>query len=286
MDELTVMMEIMRRANVDLWGVCSFADISQHLIPCSAARRLPQNSNSVLVALFPYYTGEHRGSNLSKYAMPKDYHVVVGRQLDTVSQELRRNFPDFEFAPFCDASPVPEVEAARLAGLGCRGENGLLINADYGSFVFIGEVVTDMRIAPFRPVLDHCCGCGACAANCPSGALHEGTINRAQCLSAITQKKASLTEEEKLLIRRCGFVWGCDICQDSCPMNHNIRQTDIEDFRIDLKENLFMEEFNESDFQRQNQDRAFLWRGAEVLKRNLCIIETASEDNMGKSLKE
>ncbi|MDR3862019.1 MAG: DUF1730 domain-containing protein, partial [Flavonifractor sp.] len=89
---------------------------------------------TVLVAAFPYYAGERPG-NLSLYARGEDYHRVVTRRLNTVCDALRRKYPEESFVPAADNSPLPEREAAWLAGIGLRGKNGLLILPPYGTYV-------------------------------------------------------------------------------------------------------------------------------------------------------
>ena len=96
---------------------------------------------TVLVAAFPYYAGERPG-NLSLYARGEDYHRVVTRRLNTVCDALRRKYPGESFVPAADNSPLPEREAAWLAGIGLRGKNGLLILPPYGTYVFLGTILT------------------------------------------------------------------------------------------------------------------------------------------------
>ena len=122
---------------------------------------------TVLVAAFPYYAGERPG-NLSLYARGEDYHRVVTRRLNTVCDALRRKYPGESFVPAADNSPLPEREAAWLAGIGLRGKNGLLILPPYGTYVFLGTILTGAALdVPERPAAPDCPGCGACRAACP-----------------------------------------------------------------------------------------------------------------------
>ena len=157
---------------------------------------------TVLVAAFPYYAGERPG-NLSLYARGEDYHRVVTRRLNTVCDALRRKYPEESFVPAADNSPLPEREAAWLAGIGLRGKNGLLILPPYGTSVFLGTILTGAALdVPERPAAPDCPGCGACRAACPAGALGEGGPDVSRCLSELTQKKGALTEEETAVFRR------------------------------------------------------------------------------------
>ena len=142
------------------FGICRFADLPP-LLECRAKQRLPENAQSVLVCLFPYYTGEHPERNISRYAMVTDYHLIAGEYLQRFCEALRQQFPNNRFEPFTDNSPVPEVRSALLAGLGRKGKNGLLLHPDYGSYVFIGEVVTDLALEPDVPLSpSDCLNCG------------------------------------------------------------------------------------------------------------------------------
>ena len=85
--------------------------------------------------------------------MVTDYHLIAGEYLQRFCEALRQQFPNNRFEPFTDNSPVPEVRSALLAGLGRRGKNGLLLHPDYGSYVFIGEVVTDLALSRMYPSL-------------------------------------------------------------------------------------------------------------------------------------
>ena len=248
-----------------LWGICPFDKIENELIPCRAKSRLPENAKTIIVACFPYLlkSENYKDINISKYAAVTDYHSVVLDRLDRAVKKLKELYPDEKFAAFADNSPIPEVDAACLADLGVRGLNTLLITAEYGSYVFIGEIVTTLDIPASAAVQKGCTECRKCVDTCPSGALSEGGFDKERCLSHITQKKGILTPDEEKLMRECGCVWGCDICQDVCPMNKNAKTTQIE-------------EFLSSPIARiasgcELDSRAYEWRGRNVIERNLAL---------------
>lgn len=248
-----------------LWGICPFKKLSENLIECRAKSRLPEKPETVIVACFPYLLddSEYENRNISKYAVVTDYHEVALARLEKAAEMLRRIYPDNRFSAFADNSPIPEVRAACAAGLGVRGMNTLLITEKYGSYVFIGEIVTDLKIEPKENKIKTCIGCQKCINACPSKAITDSVFNEKACLSAITQKKGELSDEEKKLMRECGCVWGCDICQDVCPMNKNAAKTE-------------MEEFLSSPAARvlpgcELDARAYEWRGRKVIERNINI---------------
>ncbi len=223
--------------------------------------------------------------NLSLYAVPRDYHGYMQILSETLIPDLAESFSAHRFALFADHSPIMEVDAAARAGLGVLGMNGLLITPEYGSFVFLGEVVTDadyetvtgFHVPDFPAEPPLCEGCGACVAACPAG-CKGGT--REGCLSALTQKKGDLTDEETHAIRTGGLVWGCDACQLACP--HNIRiireeqDTPIPYFREERRIHLdtaALDAMSDIDF----ADRAYAWRGRAVIRRNTELFEISKE---------
>ncbi len=254
-------------------GVCKLSDVGGFL-NCRAKSRIPQNAKSVITYLFPYYLGEkfYEGSNISKYAVSEDYHNIVSVYLEKISEKLQEQYPENVFETFCDNSPVNEVEAARLCGLGVKGRNTLLINNDYGSFIFIGEVITDKEFSEYSLPEDRTClGCGLCEKNCPENALAKFSLNKEKCFSHISQKKGELSKEEEKLFNKRESIWGCDICQNICPMNKNIKATPIKEFYETAKANFQLGDSIEN--------RAFSWRGEKVIERNFKIKYCKQREN-------
>ena len=229
-------------------------------------------AQSVLLFVVPYFTGNHPKRNVSLYALAPDYHFYMkefGKRLIARLSSLR---PEARFAAFADRSPIDERRAAARAGLGILGDNGLLITKPYGSYVFIGEVLSDLPPealgAKKAETPGECLHCGACRAVCPAG----GEV----CASGISQKKGELSKDEEELLLKTGLVWGCDLCQTVCPLNNNAKETPIAYFRTDLIEKLdagALETLHGADFKR----RAFSWRGRQVLLRNIALYEKEKE---------
>ncbi|MBQ2793696.1 MAG: epoxyqueuosine reductase [Clostridia bacterium] len=220
--------------------------------------------------LVPYYAGE--AVNLSRYAASLDYHIILREIAEGLAERLKEKHPTAHFVGYGDHSPIDEVGAALISGLGIRGDNGLIINPEYGSYVFIGDLLTDIdpeilgAISPAPPA--RCYHCGACKRACPTGILRgEG----ADCLSAVTQRKGDLTSEEKALMQKYNTAWGCDMCQSVCPYNKAPKLTPVSFFyreripelTLDIIKGMTRVEFSR---------RAFAWRGRKTVERNLEIL--------------
>lgn len=249
------------------YGICDFKLIENNLIDCRAKSRIPDNAKSIIVMLFPYFFGHnaYNNSDISKYACVKDYHLVIGNVLRETEKKLKELYPDLNFSSFCDNSPIPEVRAAVYAGLGVQGKNGLLINKTYGSYVFIGEIVTDMELESADVKINSCIGCNKCINMCPGGAISADGVLKEHCLSDITQRKGILSDKEEMLIYNSGFLWGCDICQDCCPMNSKILTNPSPIFKDGFETRIKID----GDI----SERAYAWRGKKIIERNISIRE-------------
>ena len=257
--------EILRSHGIASYGVCDYAGITEFL-PCRNREWIPKEAKSVIVCAFPYYTGEHPGANVCKYAMVPDYHVVVRQILNGAAAALRERY-SAEFVGFTDVSALPERACALAAGLGFPGVNGLVIHPEYGSFFVIGELVTDYLFEFDSPMTQTCLSCGACIRACPVGAISREGIDYTRCLSEVTQRKGELTEEEERLMAKNGLMWGCDCCQNCCPHNKGLPLTDIPAFASDVQPTVTRENLNPL-----CKTRAFGYKGKTLLKRNLTVI--------------
>ena len=233
------------------------------------AEELLPGHRGLICAVFPYFAGDAEG-NLSLYARGQDYHAVVKTRLERAAEWLRREY-GCSAIPMADVSPFPEVWAAACAGLGKLGQNGLLLTEEWGSLVFIGLLLTDLPLEGGQEPVP-CRGCGACLRACPGSALEKnGRVDESKCLSALTQQRGQLTEQQAAAVARHGLIWGCDACQLACPENRRARETALPEFREDLLCSLQAEDVAVGDraFRKKYAGRAFTWRGVQPLRRNL-----------------
>ena len=230
------------------------------------------SEGSVIVMAVPYVSENLGEGNISEYAKPRDYHIFFSELFSRLISKLKKIFPEKLFAGFSDHSPIDERHAAALSGLGVIGKHGLLITEKYSSFVFIGELITDLILESNAAEICYCDDCGKCLSACPI--FHDPSL---QCLSALTQKKGKLTEKEKELIKSVGCVWGCDACQLACPHTRRAEKngslyTRQKFFLQDRLSTLTYRRISEMSDEEFSQ-RAYSWRGRETILRNLAITD-------------
>jgi len=162
--------------------------------------------------------------NVARYARGEDYHRVVRRHLGRVVDRLRPLAPEGAHFRICvDTAPLLERDAAARAGLGAIGKNGLLIVPGVGSNVVLGEVLTDVALAPTASPADAeadiCGSCTACLDSCPTAAFTAPRLlDSRRCISYLTiEKRGPFSPEEEASLD--GRLFGCDVCQDVCPWN-------------------------------------------------------------------
>lgn len=258
------------------WGAVPYAALLEDMssAACERAETLCPGAKTVLAAAFPYFTGETAG-NLSVYARGMDYHAVLLRRLTISCNILSTKYPSYTFLPGADNSPLPERQAAWKAGLGLRGKNGLLLLPPYGSYVFLGTILTNLALEPKLSTstpADVCISCGKCLQACPSRALEGGVFHIERCLSGLTQKKGALSPQEAALLKRHPTVWGCDLCQTVCPYNSAPKTTPLPEFSEGYRASLTLAELDgltNKTFRARFGRYAFAWRGPGPLKRNL-----------------
>ncbi len=247
-------------------------------LDCCGIAPSPTGTGCAVVCLFPYYQPIETQRNLSRYAVMPDYHMVVRSYLLRISAFLQEQTAnDFSSQVYCDNSPYQDRGLAYAAGLGIIGQNTCLIHPVYGSYVFIGYIVCEsLDLAPDKTLSGSCLGCKKCRAACYGGALQEECIQVDRCASYITQKKGILTKTEQSILMKNPLIWGCDACQEVCPHNQSIPITPILEFRQSLLPFLAQEDLlplSGREFRRRYQQRAFSWRGKDVLLRNLTLKE-------------
>ncbi len=237
------------------------------------------SDGTVIVMAVPYLSREAFFSerNVSLYAAPRDYHLFFEDLFDEILPILQNSFPNNKFAAFADHSPIDEVDTALKAGLGILGDNGMLITKEYSSFVFLGEIITDMNIPTKLHEIKRCEGCGKCSAACKGGS----ECKKDSCISHLSQSKGEITQALRSAITASGLVWGCDDCSLACPHTKEAIRcgsafTNINFFNTDIIPYLTSELLNrmsDGDFAK----RAYSWRKKDVVLRNVKEFEDINE---------
>ena len=251
-------------------------DIEKRINP----KLIMEDASSIIVCAIPYYTGKEYESNISRYCYGLDYHLVIKEKLNEICEEIKSKDDKFKYEIFTDNGPLVDRYLAYLAGIGYYGINNNIITDKYGSYVFIGYIVNNYNLEVDESNDKTCLGCNKCVKYCPGNAL-EGNyqMDPKKCISYITQKKEELTDEEKEKMKKNKSLFGCDICQVVCPHNKDIEISKFKEFTNNLITNLSEEEINSisnKEFKRRYKERAFSWRGRNIIKRNMDIINEES----------
>lgn len=200
-------------------------------------RQVMPEANTIISVAIPYLpAGWHRSKppQAALYAAGRDYHKTVVRMLRPVCRQIGTQW-DAHTRICVDTAPVAERYWALRAGIGMRGRNGLVITPDYGSYIFLAEILTSLKLRPDSPSVTECCGCGACERACPGQAIRsDGTIDARRCLSYLTiEHRGDFSSDQQDIItspRGRHTIYGCDICQIVCPHNRTAARTAIPDF--------------------------------------------------------
>jgi epoxyqueuosine reductase len=214
-------------------------------------------------------------------ACGEDYHITLKKALYDMALYLSR-FVSFEHKIFVDTGPLVEREILYRAGLCWRGKNFSAVSNEIGSMFNCGYMLTNLKFdftetgretdgtngkqSTVREADSRCGKCRLCVNACPTGALNGGSFNYEKCISYLTQKKGSLTEEEESLL---GVnLYGCDICQIVCPYNKGKESGEIicaDEMYPVLSDILAL---TKKEFAEKYSRRVFYYKGLNLLKRN------------------
>ncbi|NNC96307.1 MAG: tRNA epoxyqueuosine(34) reductase QueG [Chitinophagales bacterium] len=243
--------------------------------------KLVDGAKSVISLTYNYYTtatqNDPEAPKISKYALGRDYHKVIKKKLKQLLEVIRSEFGDVNGRCFVDSGPVLERAWAQKSGLGWIGKNTMLLTKSKGSFYFLAEIITDLQLEADSAVKDYCGSCTKCIDACPTDAIYEPyRVDGSKCISYFTiELKDSIPEEVKGKFEN--WMFGCDICQDVCPINSRASEHKEYQFRpkqeileltkgdwIEITEDVFNEIFQGSAVKRT---------GFEGLKRNIAFLD-------------
>lgn len=221
----------------------------------------------------PQERGNRRGM-FARASWGIDYHDILRQRMERLIDFIKKETQNAEFKPMVDTGELIDVAVAQRAGLGFIGRNGLLITKEFGSWVYLGEIITDLEFEYDQPVSFGCGDCYRCVTACPTDALlGDGRMNAKRCLSYQTQTKGYMPVEFRR--KMTSVIYGCDICQLSCPYNkgidwhlHEEMEPEPELVQPALKELLTI---SNREFRESFGKMAGSWRGKKPLQRNAII---------------
>lgn len=221
----------------------------------------------------PKSTRENRRGIFCRASWGEDYHHVLRRKLHLLADFITEKMPTFRCNIMVDTGELSDGAVAQRAGIGFAGKNTLLITEKFGSWVYLGEMITNLPLPPDSPVDDSCGDCRICVDACPTGALVDGRLNSQVCLAFQTQTKDFLKEEFRDVIGT--RIYGCDTCQAVCPRNkgidfhlHEALEPEGEIAKPKLKPMLTI---SNREFREKFGHVAGSWRGKKPLQRNAII---------------
>ncbi|NNE98482.1 MAG: tRNA epoxyqueuosine(34) reductase QueG [Pyrinomonadaceae bacterium] len=204
----------------------------------SDPRILLPGAKSLVVLAMNYYTpDEHEDDpskgKISRYAWGDDYHDVVKEKLWELFNWIKSRVPEVEGKVCVDTAPIMDKAWAVRAGLGWLGKHTNVITKDYGSWVFLGEILLDIELEyETETVEDHCGSCTECLDACPTDAIVQPyLVDSNACLSYATIELRSPELPLGIAKNMDGWLYGCDICQDVCPWNRFQKPTDEERYK-------------------------------------------------------
>ncbi|MDJ0734595.1 MAG: tRNA epoxyqueuosine(34) reductase QueG [Nostocaceae cyanobacterium] len=193
---------------------------------------------SLICVALNYYTPHQRPQGkeygkISRYAWGRDYHKVMDKKLKALANWLQGLGEGIQGRYYADTGPVQDKVWAQKAGIGWIAKNGNVITREYGSWVFLGEVLTNLELSADKPHTEHCGTCTRCIEACPTDAITQPfVVDANRCIAYHTIENRDEKLPENIAPHLQGWVAGCDICQDVCPWNQRFaKETDVLEFQ-------------------------------------------------------
>ena len=201
-------------------------------------RRIMPTATAIISVAINYYTDHQRPegtqyAKISRYGWGRDYHRVLTKKLKQLARWMQKSGEGIEARLYADTGPVQDKFWAQQAGLGWIAKNGNLITRKYGSWVFLGEIITNLPLTGDAPHSAHCGSCTRCLEACPTDAIRApGVVDANRCIAYHTIENRAEQLPGEIAQNLHNWVAGCDICQDVCPWNQRFaKETDESAFQ-------------------------------------------------------
>jgi epoxyqueuosine reductase len=229
---------------------------------------------------------------ISRYALGRDYHKLMRKRLQKFAERIERVCGSMGYRVFTDSAPVLEKALAAKAGIGWQGKHSNLLHRDHGSWFFLGEIFTDLKLEADSPLDNHCGRCTSCIDICPTGAIVEPYwVDARRCISYLTiEHRSAIPVEFRAAIGN--RIYGCDDCQLVCPWNRFARYGGEADFQprhgLDRISLLECFSWSEAEFLRRMEGSAIRRIGYQCWMRNVVIAlgNAAPDPHIIASLKQ
>jgi epoxyqueuosine reductase len=196
----------------------------------SNPKRLLPEAQSIISLAVSYYYPVSRSQPLelhgkiARYAWSEDYHSVLKNKARLLVHFMEKRFHSLHNRIFVDDGPLLERAVAERSGIAWYGKNTMMLTRNHGSWVLLAEILTDLSLPEDQKVQKNCGSCTICIAECPTGALTPYALDNQKCISFWTiEHKGIIPKDMRPLIGT--WVFGCDLCQDVCPVNRKIEKT-------------------------------------------------------------
>ncbi|MGG3804976.1 tRNA epoxyqueuosine(34) reductase QueG [Metabacillus fastidiosus] len=222
----------------------------------------------------PRSTRDERRGIFARASWGKDYHDVVRDRLKKLEAFIIEKVPEAKVKSMVDTGELSDRAVAERAGIGWSGKNCAIITPEFGSYVYLGDLISNIPFPPDTPIEDQCGSCTKCLDVCPTGALVQGgQLDSTKCIAFLTQTKGFLPEQYRTKIGN--RLYGCDTCQTVCPINkgkdfhfHEEMEPDPEIAKPKLKPLLTI---NNRDFKEKFGYVSGSWRGKKPIQRNAIL---------------
>lgn len=217
--------------------------------------------------------GAYRGV-LARVAWGEDYHHVLRDRLKKLEEFLQARVPDVQTAIMVDTGALSDRAVAERAGLGWVGKNTSLITHEFGSWVYLGEMLTNVAFPPDTPIEDECGDCTLCIDSCPTGAIVQGgQLDSTRCVAFLTQVKDYIPDEFRTAIGN--RLYGCDTCQQVCPKNRkkhvNLHPEFVPDKEAAKPLLQPLLSISKKEFTARFGQSSAAWRGKKPIQRNAIL---------------